>query len=114
MTLYSLANLHASSYDYYSGGGEDDDKRVALGVNQTSAHSPQETYVCILCQEVSASDNQSTIVYSALVQKYVCPASLSSHYQQLNSPVTELSLTLLNFNFPQFKFTWFNFALHLC
>ena len=114
MTLYSLANLHASSYDYYSGGGEDDDKRVALGVNQTSAHSPQETYVCILCQEVSASDNQSTIVYSALVQKYVCPASLSPHYQQLNSPVTELTLTLLNFNFPQFKLTWFNFALNLC
>ena len=85
--------LYCYYYDYYSGGGEDDDKRIALGVNQTSAHSPQETYVCILCQEVSASDNQSTIVYSALVQKYVCPASLSLHYQQLNSPVTELSVT---------------------
>lgn len=54
----------------FSGGGEDD-HTVALGVNQTAAHAPQETYVCILCQEVSGTDNQATIVYSALVQKYV-------------------------------------------
>ena len=59
---------HIAQYVYSS---QDDatDKPIALGVKQTPAQTNVENYVCILCQEASTINDDSTVVYAALIQK---------------------------------------------
>ncbi|XP_067943651.1 E3 ubiquitin-protein ligase UBR2-like isoform X2 [Watersipora subatra] len=42
---------------------------VALGLHQTPSHSHVDNFVCILCQGASTINDDSTIVYAALIQR---------------------------------------------
>ena len=55
----------------YSSLDETTDNPIALGVHQTPPLTHIENYVCILCQEASTINDDATVVYAALIQKYV-------------------------------------------
>ncbi|KAF6024218.1 UBR2 [Bugula neritina] len=68
---------------------------VALGPNKSAARPHLENYVCILCQDASTIDDDTTVVYSAFVQRSTVLSRNSSHRNTQEDTPTDVSVLLV-------------------